>query len=83
MGFLVLKLEALTSGGILACSNEAAEIANRLNIIVDFEFDDVFCQLRPGDDPRSLVRSYKRSKKGNCIIKRAFAEQKSYLKRKE
>lgn len=55
-----------------ACS-EAVALANKLGVVVGFDFNGVLCGARPEDDPELLVANFHRAMQGKRTPRIAFA----------
>jgi hypothetical protein len=53
-----ITLEPFGGSTILSCAEEAINLANKLQVTVIFDFNDVHCMACPDDDAKGLATSY-------------------------
>lgn len=53
-----LRLEAFAGSDISDCAREACRLADRLGVVVLFDFNGVECMACPGDEPAFLANAY-------------------------
>jgi hypothetical protein len=58
MANLSLEVECFGGSTIDECCEEAMKLANRLEITVMFQFNEVKCMACPGDDAKRLASDY-------------------------
>jgi hypothetical protein len=54
MSNFILRIEALGGSDIKSCAEDAVNIANKLNVVVGFDFNGVKCLACPGDSAKQL-----------------------------
>ncbi len=52
---IVVKARFLAGTEINAAATEAVDLADKLGVIVEYDFNGVTCMALPGDDPESLA----------------------------
>ena len=70
---LHIKTELLAGTDISDASAEAVRLAGLTGCCVDFEFNEVSCTARPGDDPELLVTNYRLQMNSKNEYKIAYA----------
>lgn len=58
MNSLHLKVEVLGGSSIHDACKEACDLADRINVTIDFKFNGVTCIAHPGTDPSDLAKNW-------------------------
>lgn len=66
---LHLNVEVLGGSSIHDACKEACDLADRINVTVDFKFNDITCIAHPGIDAESLEKSWQVAVKSNSHYK--------------
>jgi len=73
-----IMVEAHPGSEIEDVAKETMELANKLNVPVEFMFSEVRCYSRPGEDPQGLIKEcYSESKKHKS--QHPFASSKPFI----
>tara|TARA_Y100001973_G_C5188828_1_gene329588 strand:+ start:2050 stop:2277 length:228 start_codon:yes stop_codon:yes gene_type:complete len=59
MSNFILELRGLAGSEVLSCAKEAVEIANRLGVCIEYNFNGVTCLVTKHTDPEKLVENWK------------------------
>lgn len=68
---LFLKVEALAGSEIRRTCDEAIQLADKLGITVEFNFNEVIVLARPGDDYEELAEAWNKALHSKYQIKMA------------
>lgn len=66
MNSLHLNVEVLGGSSIHDACKEACDLADRINVTVDFKFNGVTCIAHPGTDPGDLAKNW------NAVLQSKF-----------
>ena len=69
MGSLHLNVEVYGASSIHDACKEACDLADRINVTVNFKFNDVICIDHPGIDAESLEKSWQIASKSTSQYK--------------
>lgn len=69
MSSISIKCELFAGTDINEACSDLVGVANRVGVLCEAEFNDVFLWARPGDDPGEIVRDYGKQMDSKCKVK--------------
>lgn len=83
MSTIYLKVKGLAGSEILQVSKEAIELANKVGVSVEFDFNGVVCVARPNESAESLAKNWEQEVSSKKKYKFASSEEVNTVEKPE
>lgn len=71
-----IRINPMAGADVKATAEQAVSVADKLGIMIEYDFNGVTCMARPGDCPDSLAEDYHRALNNGIKFKVASANRK-------